>query len=72
MRLRTPLLLGLVIVLGAALRFAAIGEAPPGLYTDEAANGNDALHALATGEWQWFYPANNGREGLFINTHGSR
>lgn len=66
MSLRTWLLLA-VIVAAAALRFTAIGEAPPGLYTDEAANGNDALHALETGDWQWFYPANNGREGLFIN-----
>lgn len=56
-----------VIVLGAALRLVGIGDAPPGLYPDEAVNGNDALAAIDSGDWQWFYPNNNGREGLFIN-----
>jgi 4-amino-4-deoxy-L-arabinose transferase-like glycosyltransferase len=30
-------------------------------------NGEDALRALETGHFQWFYPANQGREGLFMN-----
>ena len=40
---------------------------PPGLYPDEAMNGNNALTALDTGQYKVFYPDNNGREGLFIN-----
>ena len=40
---------------------------PPGLYPDEAMNGNNAVEALETGSWKVFYPENFGREGLFIN-----
>jgi len=39
---------------------------PPGLYPDEAMNGNNALEALRTGDYKVYYPENNGREGLFI------
>lgn len=39
---------------------------PPGLYPDEATNGNDAINAIEQG-WSWFYDNNGGREGLFIN-----
>jgi 4-amino-4-deoxy-L-arabinose transferase-like glycosyltransferase len=55
------------LLLGALLRLAAIRHTPPGLWLDEAFNGTDALRALATGRFEVFYPANNGREGLFIN-----
>lgn len=58
-------LLGIVLV-AMALRLTQLGSWPPGLYPDEATNGNDALAALA-GHADWFYPANNGREGLFMN-----
>ena len=40
---------------------------PPGVYPDEAVNGTDAINALETGQFQWFYPNNYGREGLFMN-----
>lgn len=40
---------------------------PPGLYPDEAMNGNNGLEAVATNNFKIFYPENNGREGLFIN-----
>ncbi len=40
---------------------------PPGLYPDEAMNGNNAVEALEAGDWKVFYPENFGREGLFIN-----
>lgn len=40
---------------------------PPGLYPDEAMNGNNAVEALESGSWNVFYPENFGREGLFIN-----
>lgn len=57
----------LIVALGFILRFDNIDNAPPGVYPDEAVNGEDALRALSTGDFQWFYPANQGREGLFIN-----
>ncbi len=60
-------LLFAIIALGLFLRTWRINEAPPGIYPDEAVNGEDALRALETGHFQWFYPANQGREGLFMN-----
>lgn len=49
------------------LRVYHIDSLPIGLYPDEAANGVDAIHALETQHFELFYPANYGREGLFIN-----
>lgn len=58
----------LVIVFAALLfRFYDLSSTPPGLWVDEAMNGTDALTALETKQAKIFYPANNGREGLFIN-----
>ncbi len=56
-----------IIGLASFLRFYKITVIPPGLYPDEAMNGNNALEAIATGTFKVFYPENNGREGLFIN-----
>lgn len=57
-----------VIVLTAIFfRTYQIDTIPPGLYADEAMNGNDALEALATGDFKVYYPNNNGREGLYNN-----
>lgn len=61
------ILLFLIVTLGFFLRFYDIENAPPGVYPDEAVNGFDAMNALTHGNWQWFYEANNGREGLFMN-----
>ena len=58
--------LALIISFGFFLRIYNIENVPPGIYPDEAVNGLDALEATE-GNWQWFYPANNGREGLFMN-----
>lgn len=55
----------LLVALAAALRFWRLGDAPPGLYRDEAYNGLDALNVLA-GEHALFFPANNGREPTMI------
>ncbi|MFN2136730.1 MAG: glycosyltransferase family 39 protein [Candidatus Promineifilaceae bacterium] len=58
-------LLLLALLTAAVLRFWRLGEVPPGLYHDEAFNGLDALRVLS-GEHALFFPANNGREPLYI------
>lgn len=56
----------LVVVIAAfALRSVAVGELPPGLYHDEAFYGLDAAGVLA-GDLHLYFPANNGREPLFV------
>lgn len=62
-------LLIFLVILGIAafFRLYQLDKFPPGLYPDEAMNGNNALEALDTGDFKLFYPENNGREGLFIN-----
>jgi len=52
-----------ILIIAAFFRLYNITELPPGLYPDEAMNGNNALEA----NWKIFYPENNGREGLFMN-----
>lgn len=63
----TTLSLICIVVLAFTVRFSHIETIPVGLYPDEAANGVDAVHALETHTYKLFYPANFGREGLFIN-----
>ncbi len=60
-------LLVLVMIIASFLRLYHITTVTPGLYPDEAMNGNNALQAIQTGDYKVFYPENNGREGLFIN-----
>ena len=55
----------LALIVAALLRFWQLGEAPPGLYRDEAYNGLDALGVLQ-GEHALFFTANNGREPGYI------
>src|SRR3989338_5776316 len=74
---KTFLFLLLVLIIAGFLRLYHITTVPPGLYPDEAMNGNNALQALSTNDfsaqggpasgWKVFYPENNGREGLFIS-----
>lgn len=52
-------------LLAALLRFPCLDRLPPGLYHDEAYNGLDAL-AINEGHHAIFFPANNGREPLYI------
>lgn len=59
--------LALILILAFTVRIYHIDSTPAGLYPDEAANGVDALNAIETGNFKLFYPANYGREGLFIN-----
>jgi 4-amino-4-deoxy-L-arabinose transferase-like glycosyltransferase len=56
-----------IIALAFFLRIVNIENTPPGVYPDEAVNGQDALRALNSGKFEWFYPDNQGREGLFMN-----
>jgi 4-amino-4-deoxy-L-arabinose transferase-like glycosyltransferase len=56
-----------ILLLAAFLRVWQIQEIPPGIYPDEAVNTADAIRTLETKQPQVFYPANNGREGLFNN-----
>lgn len=60
---RYIILLIFILVLAAFLRLWQLDVIPPGLYPDEAINGNEAI----TNPGQIFYHENNGREGLFIN-----
>jgi len=57
----------IILIIAGFFRLSKLTSIPPGLYPDEAMNGNNALTALKTGEFKIFYPENNGREGLFIN-----
>lgn len=63
-RILTAALL-LVIGAGVAMRLYRLGEHPYGLYQDEAYYGLDALGVL-DGQHALYFPANNGREPLFI------
>jgi len=65
--LRHILIFILIIIVAIFLRSYNIRTTPPGLYPDEAMNGNNALEAIQTNSFKVFYPENNGREGLFIN-----
>lgn len=56
-----------IVLLATFFRLYHLGSTPPGLYPDEAMNGNNAVQALETHQYKIFYPENNGREGLFIN-----
>ena len=68
-RLHLLILLG-ILVLAAFLRFHNIDGAPSGIYPDEANNATNAYDAMVSGNYEWFYPDNNGREGLYINLIG--
>jgi len=63
---REFLIVILIISIAAFFRLYKLDVYPPGLYPDEAMNGNNAIQARETGDYKIFYPENNGREGLFI------
>ncbi|MBI3046637.1 MAG: glycosyltransferase family 39 protein [Candidatus Harrisonbacteria bacterium] len=60
-------LLVIILIIASFLRLHNFTELPPGLYPDEAMNGNNAVEAWENRDWKVFYPENHGREGLFIN-----
>lgn len=57
------LFLLVILVIASFFRLWQLDTIPPGLYPDEAINGNEAI----SNPGKVFYPENNGREGLFIN-----
>ncbi|MFA5099058.1 MAG: glycosyltransferase family 39 protein [Candidatus Paceibacterota bacterium] len=63
--------LTIILIIAAFFRLYNITDLPPGLYPDEAMNGNNALEAISKlpslDGFKIFYPENNGREGLFMN-----
>jgi 4-amino-4-deoxy-L-arabinose transferase-like glycosyltransferase len=64
---KTLIFLTVILLLGCFFRLWQLDSIPPGLYHDEAMNGNNALEALETKDFKWFYQENNGREGLYVN-----
>ena len=62
----TKTVLFFILILSVFFRFWQLKNFPPGLYPDEAINGNDALESLQNNDFKLFYPYNNGREGLFV------
>ena len=63
---RNVLLIGILII-AIFLRFYHFSTTPPGLYPDEAMDGNNAVEAAETNHFQVFYVEDNGREGLYVN-----
>lgn len=61
----------IILIIASFLRLYNLTVLPPGLYPDEAMNGNNAVEALRNNDWKVFYPENFGREGLFINIQSS-
>lgn len=57
----------LVIALAAGMRLYSLRTTPPGLYPDEAVDGNNAINAWESGHFAVFYPNNNGEEGFYAN-----
>lgn len=66
-RISISVVIVLLLALSFFVRFWHINTLPAGLWIDEAVNAADALTANESGEYQWFYTNNYGREGLFIN-----
>ena len=60
-------LLAGILIIATFLRFYHFTSTPPGLYPDEAMDGNNATEVAQTGHFQVFYPEDNGREGLYVN-----
>lgn len=56
-----------IVIIAIAARSYAITTVPVGIYPDEANNATNAIDAIISDTYLWFYPDNNGREGLFLN-----
>src|SRR5947209_11553337 len=64
---KTLVLLLAIMAVAAAVRFVDLNRLPQGVWMDEALKGVEGLQAVHTEEFRLFYPANYGREGLWIN-----
>ncbi|MGB7340180.1 MAG: hypothetical protein WBC91_14885 [Phototrophicaceae bacterium] len=64
---RDLILLILFLLLGTALRFYGLSEMQTILHSDEAYYGLDALSLVENPRLQAYFPANTGREGLWMN-----
>jgi len=67
---QTLLLVFCILAVAAALRFAALNSIPNGVWLDEALKGIEGIESVRATHFQIFYPANNGREGLWIAVIG--
>jgi 4-amino-4-deoxy-L-arabinose transferase-like glycosyltransferase len=56
-----------ILIIATFLRFYHFTTVPPGLYPDEAMDGNNAAEVVETGHPMTFYVEDNGREGLYVN-----
>jgi 4-amino-4-deoxy-L-arabinose transferase-like glycosyltransferase len=56
-----------ILIIATFFRFYHFATTPPGLYPDEAIDGNNAAEAARTGQLKVFYTEDNGREGLYVN-----
>lgn len=63
--LYTGILLTSIVALAAFVRLYDIKNYPPGLFPDEAANGED-VQLILSGDMRPFYPRGNGREAMFF------
>ncbi len=63
---RYQLGLAVIILIAAFMRFYQLSTLPPGLHSDEAANGLDILRILENHDFRPFYSTNGGREALFF------
>ena len=66
MRVSSLVLVILTVALAAFFRLYRLDTIPPGLYVDQACDGNDAVAAWRSGDFQVYYPEANGHEGLMI------
>ena len=65
--MRRRWVLAAILTLATFLRFYHLDRFPPGLYFDEAMDGNNAMEALESRQFDVFYPEDNGREGFYVN-----
>jgi 4-amino-4-deoxy-L-arabinose transferase-like glycosyltransferase len=55
-----------MLLLGAFARLIAFGDAPAGLQHDEFYDALEGINIIERGNFQLYYPANQGREGGYI------
>jgi 4-amino-4-deoxy-L-arabinose transferase-like glycosyltransferase len=64
---RSSILLLVILIIATFFRLYHFSSTPPGLYPDEAIDGNNAIQATQTRDYKVFYTEDNGREGLYVN-----